>query len=316
MARFVVIQTALEVSMSRPRPVLPGSVVFVTRRCLERRFFLRPDKKARALFAYLFAVACDRSGVEPVAVCAMSNHYHAVLHDAQGRLPHFLQLFHSLLARSVNCHRGRWDRFWDGQDTHVCLPGDGQDAIRKAAYTLANPSAAGLVANSGDWPGFRSKPGACTRRDAQVFRRPEGFFADDSSMPEGVELRFVVPPNLDTSPEAFADELNERVRKLDGDARDEARAAGRDFLGVADIRRQPWDERPKTRASRREMAPRIAAKDKATRLALIATLKTFVERYREALTAFCEGTREVAFPPGTWLMCRRYGATAHPPPPV
>lgn len=300
--------------MSRPRPVLPGSIVFVTRRCLERRFFLKTDAKVKALFGYLLAVACERTGVQPIAACAMSNHYHAILHDAEGRLPHFLQLFHSLLARSVNVHRGRCDRFWDGRDTNVCIFGHDDDMIGKTAYSLANPSLSGLVARGEEWPGFRSKPGACTRKEAEVFRRPAGFFAGDSSMPEEMELRFVVPPSCDLTPQAFADRLSKKVKELEATARKTLRAAGRSFIGVAALRRQRWDARPRTPAPRGQLAPRVAAKDKATRVALLKGLATFVAQYRVALEAFREGTRDVIFPAGTWLACRRFGVQAHPPP--
>ncbi len=99
--------------MSRPRPVLPGSVYLVTRRCLERRLFLRPDKRLVELLSYLLAVGCERYGIELIQVTVMSNHWHAILHDRYGLLPAFLQWLHAMIAKAVNAKRGRWDRFWD-----------------------------------------------------------------------------------------------------------------------------------------------------------------------------------------------------------
>ncbi len=46
--------------MSRPRQVFPGTIYLVTRRCLERRLFLRPDKRLVELLEYLLAVGSER----------------------------------------------------------------------------------------------------------------------------------------------------------------------------------------------------------------------------------------------------------------
>ncbi len=57
--------------MTRPRQVLPDQFVFVTRRCLERRFFLRPDEAVVQTIEYLLAVGLQAFGVRLVAlVCS------------------------------------------------------------------------------------------------------------------------------------------------------------------------------------------------------------------------------------------------------
>jgi putative transposase len=93
--------------MTLPRRVLPNRTYLITRRCSERRFFLRPDPQITWIFEYLLAVACERHGVELHGFVCMSNHYHLVVTDHNARLPEFQQYLNSLLARAVNCARGR-----------------------------------------------------------------------------------------------------------------------------------------------------------------------------------------------------------------
>src|SRR5437868_13389866 len=94
-------------AVSLPRPIIPGHVYLVTRRCSERRFFLRPGAQTNDAFRYCLAVAAARFGIEIIGFVAMSNHYHAVVRDPRGRLPDFTCLFHKLLAKVLNV---RWKR--------------------------------------------------------------------------------------------------------------------------------------------------------------------------------------------------------------
>ena len=52
--------------MSLPREVLPGRTYMVTRRCSERRFFLRPDHATNNAFIYCLAMAAARTGASPL----------------------------------------------------------------------------------------------------------------------------------------------------------------------------------------------------------------------------------------------------------
>jgi putative transposase len=59
-----------------PRRVLPGTIYLVTRRCSERRFFLKPSPLTSEIFLYVLAVAARRYGVLVHAFCVLSNHCH------------------------------------------------------------------------------------------------------------------------------------------------------------------------------------------------------------------------------------------------
>jgi len=98
--------------MSLPRAIIPGRRYLITRRCSERRFFMRPDRETNNAFVYCMALAARKSRVSVVCVGTTSNHYHAVVVDNRGRLPEFLEQFHKLFAKHQNALRGRWEAFW------------------------------------------------------------------------------------------------------------------------------------------------------------------------------------------------------------
>ena len=98
--------------MTAPRRVLPGQTYLVTRRCSERRFFLRPSAVTNEIFLYALAVAASRHRIEIHAFCVLSNHVHLLLTDPEARLPRFMQYLDSLVARAVNASIGRFEGFW------------------------------------------------------------------------------------------------------------------------------------------------------------------------------------------------------------
>ena len=75
---------ALTRDMSKPRQVLAGKTRLLTRRVIERRYFMVPTKAVNQLIEYLLALGCKRYGIKLVAVYVASNHYHiqgSMIHD-------------------------------------------------------------------------------------------------------------------------------------------------------------------------------------------------------------------------------------------
>ena len=146
--------------MSLPRQVLPGQFYLVTRRCTQRQFLLRPDAATNNAFTYCLIEAAQRTQVEVLLPCAMSNHHHTVIFDRYGRYPDVP----GGLRGSARVLAGR--RGGDVSDRHVLVA-----AVRNV------PIAAALVA------------GAC----AQV-RRAGGEFLHGSGGDEVSRLyeRFAV----------------------------------------------------------------------------------------------------------------------------
>src|SRR5690606_22600429 len=139
----------------RARAVVPGRRYKITRRCLERRFFMTPDTpEVEQILGYILGFCLDHYVLELHAACFMSNHYHLDVTDPYGQFPAFKCKFNSLVAKALNAHRGRFDCFWSADaPCDVELVSD-EDVVDRMAYTLANPVTAGLVRRAGRWPGF------------------------------------------------------------------------------------------------------------------------------------------------------------------
>jgi len=232
------------------------------------------------------------------AYCVLSNHFHLVVTDVDARLPAFEQYVNSLVARAVNSSLGRWENFWAPSTYSAVALASAADIVEKAAYVLANPVAAGLVRHGREWPGLRSEPGFVGGAPI-VATRPTAFFRSKGYLPDTAELELTPPPGF--SAEAFAAALEERVTDMDDDARRKLAAARRGFLGAAKVRAQNPLARPSSEERRRELNPRIAARDKWKRFEALSRLVEFLREYRNAWTARRSGLR-VAFPAGTYLL--------------
>ena len=98
--------------MGQSRKVVPGTTYLITRRCADRRFYLRPDEATRHIIAYCLARAARATGVKVHVVCAMSNHIHLVVTDVNGLLPQFSARLFREIALCIKAHRGVRERVW------------------------------------------------------------------------------------------------------------------------------------------------------------------------------------------------------------
>jgi putative transposase len=285
--------------MTLPRRVLPNRTYLITRRCSERRFFLRPDPQVTWLFEYLLALACERHGVELHGFVCMSNHYHLLVTDPEARLPEFQQYLNGLLARAVNCARGRWEAFWNRDSYNAVELLDDTIVLEKLAYTLLNPVRAGLVGRASAWGGATSASMRFGGR--RLIARPPKFFSED--MPEHAWLDLVAPPLHGELGSKLDEQLAQRVEAIE----QQLRKSNRKPMGMAAVLRQHWNESPATLEPRRGLVPRLAASCATIRIAAIVEFQHWVEVYRTALACFTDGQREVEWPRGTYRMCSRLG---------
>jgi REP element-mobilizing transposase RayT len=269
-----------------------------TRRCSERRFFLRPDPVVNNAFWYCLGWAAKRHGLVLHAAVAMSNHVHLVASDPQGAYPDFLRDFNGLLARVVNAARGRWEHFWDANQASAVVLEDEAAQLDKLIYALTNP--VGLVDKADQWPGATALP-SILRSKPIVAARPEHFFRDDDNggeMPKTVEIMFSPPPALSRlRQQEYVRLVEEKVAAVQVDRRQESTHV----LGPHRILAQRWDARPSDAEPRRELSPAVACRDKWRRIERLQMNKLFLEVYRAAFLAFRAGLAAL-FPFGTWLM--------------
>jgi len=299
----------------RARRIVKGARYKITKRCLERRFGMTPDREeVGQLIGFVLALCASRFELEIHAACFMSNHYHLDVTDPHGQMPAFKCMLNSFLARGFNCLRGRFDKFWSGDRAcDVELVDDG-DMIDRMAYTLANPVTAGLVKRSARWPGFTTAgKGFGT---VMKFRRPKFFFdPKNEDVPGEVELRIVRPrlsSGLDDT--EFDERLAEAVRKRELAAKTELRKQHRRFLGELRIRRQRWNTRPNSYKARFGKTPKVAAHSKWARIAALQRNRLWERAYGEALDARLRGD-DVEFPYGTYALRRFAGVRVAQAPP-
>jgi hypothetical protein len=218
--------------MSLPRAIIPGRRYMITRRCSERRFFMRPDRETNNAFIYCLALAARKASISIVCVGTLSNHYHAVLVDNHGRLPQFLEHFHKLYGKHQNALRGRWEAFWASEQTSVVELVKPEDVLAKMVYAIANPVTGHLVERVHHWPGVES----LTAIDHDVpltATKPIRFFdPENGDLPDVIDLHFRRAPGFERlSHVEYSKLLRDRVAEAEEKAAAERREKGIKLLG-------------------------------------------------------------------------------------
>ena len=302
--------------MSLPREVIPGRSYLITRRCTQRQFLMRPDSKTNNAFIYCLAFAAQRSGVRVLFTTAMSNHHHTGIEDPLGNYPAFLELFHKLFAKCQNALRGRWENFWASEQTSVVRLVDPNDIVDKMTYALSNPVKDHLVEKAHHWPGASSLD-VLMHAKPLTATRPCHFFREDGDMPEVVSLEISRPKEFDDlTDRAFAALVLERIHAVESDVAAERHRTGTHVLGRKAVLTQKWSDRPATREPRRQLDPRVAARNKWSRIEALMRNRDFREAYAAAREVFVAGIRDVLFPAGTYWLRRFVQAICAPPPPL
>ena len=289
-----------------PRQVLPRQFYLVTRRCSQRQFLLRPDPATNNAFVYCLIDAALRCKVDVLLPCAMSNHYHAVIYDREGRYPEFIEHLHKMLARSQNALRGRWENFWSSEQTCVVKLIDRDAVIDKLVYTATNPVLDDLVDRVHHWPGTNGLVALLAGRPLRA-RRPAHFFRANGPMPETVELPLAIPPELGPAAELLS-ELRERVRAVESEHAAERLRTGGRVLGRRAVLAQSWRSYPTSREPRRNFRPQVAGRSKWARMEALLRNRSFVVEYADARSRWRDGVPAL-FPPGTYWL-RRFAAVS------
>lgn len=222
-----------------------------------------------------------------------------VVTDPLARLPEFLEHFHRLLARAQNAALGRWENLWSSDKTSVVLLVSDEDVLEKMAYTISNPTAAGLVRSPGEWPGVVTK----RLSERSWVDMPDIFFNPEGPLPQSVLLEITRPPiypQLDAA--QLGRHLAASVERRLRDARRSLAQQARKFLGAKAVLQQSFEATPKTSEPRRNPHPRIAARHTPERVQAIQSLTAFLRDYRAAWHAWRHGNRDQVFPAGTYAL--------------
>jgi REP element-mobilizing transposase RayT len=287
--------------MTLPREVIPGRFYMITRRCTQRQFLLRPDAETNNAFLYCLAEAAQRCNIAVLLTCAMSNHHHTVIFDRDGTVPAFTEHFHKLLAKCQNAWRGRWENLWASEQVCVVHLVDPVDVMHKLVYVATNPVKDRLVDKVHHWPGVNGLAALLGGHTLHA-TRPRHFFRPNGPMPAAVTLTFALPPELG-DPKPLLDALRAQVAATEDAVAAERMRTGARVLGRRTILRQSWRSCPASLEPRRNLRPRIAARNQWARLEAIRRNREFLSTYRDARVRWLSGA-EVSFPVGTYWLRR------------
>jgi len=297
----------------------PGTLYFVTTRCFQATFLLRPDPKTNETLGWWLARALERHpGVRLAAIANLSNHLHMLVEDRTGDLAPFMQHFLGNAAKAINELRTDPDgEPRDGKVFHrrySAEPVLGRDAaLDRLLYLLANPTKADLVDRLEAWPGL-----VLWARSGEPERR--GFTRVDNAAYERAKKRATKkgkrPPrrrDYARTEALVVHPLSEggRVGTHDDDpvldpahvlallrqreAASRAERGARPPLGAKRVLAQRTDARP--RSPKRSPRPLCHAASRAARIAFKELYRDFVNAFREASHALRhQGELTVPFP--------------------
>ncbi len=134
-----------------------------------------------------------------------------------------------------------------------------------------------------------------------------GFFDEEGDMPASVELQLTPPPGFEKDP-GFVERLLESLREAEEAEAAKLAEQGRSFMGATAVRAQSFFASPAPGEPRRVLSPHLACRNNGKRIEALQLLVEFRDAYRQALTAWRRGMRDVLFPPGTWQMRVLHGA--------
>ncbi len=240
----------------------------------------------------------------------MSNHHHTILYDPHGNEVEFREHFHKMMARSQNALRGRWENFWSSEEPCVIEVMSADDLLDKLVYVATNPVKDDLVDRVHHWPGPNFVKGLLTGTPMRA-RRPLHFFREQGKMPSTVELRLGLPTHFEGK-DVFLAELRRRIDAAQDEFERERRRAGRGVLGRKRILRTSWQAAPTSLEPRRELRPRVAARNKWLRMMALQRNKEWQLEYRRARTQWLLGI-PTTFPVGTYWLRRFAGVLVHSP---
>jgi hypothetical protein len=171
----------------------------------------------------------------------------------------------------------------------------------KLVYTATNPVQEHLVDRVHHWPGVNGLAALLAGRSLRA-RRPLHFFRPDGPMPDEVEMRLTIPPELGPEEEVLS-ELRERVQAIEAAHDAERRQTARRVLGRRGVLQQSWRGYPSSVEPRRNLRPRVASRNKWARVEALLCNRAFLNDYAQALDAWREGYL-TTFPPGTYWLRR------------
>ncbi len=291
---------------------------FVTLRCIQSRFLLRPSGEVNELVVGVLHRASQQSEVKLHAVGVLSGHLHLLVTSRTATdLSSYMRFVGSNIAREVGRLHDWSECFWgDRYASALCL--DDKAVVDRLAYTLLQGVKEGLVSAARYWPGVHSYRALCEGQ------KLHGKWVDRTALGEATRSRKAGEPipsvrdytttctlTLDPIPcwaELAPGDYRSMVKALYDDAVREHRPDG-PFLGPKAILRMSPHHRPDQ--TDESPAPPCHASSESTRVRFLEAYRAFVAAYREALAALRAGLDAFRFPEGCVLPATLLAAPLH-----
>ncbi len=291
--------------MARPIRMLNASeIFFVTVRCYQRRYLLRPSTDTNEVLGGVLARAVRLHEVELFAFGILSNHIHLLVRAPRGNLPRFMQYLATNVSKKVG-RLVRWGgSFWGRRYAAEPIL-DETSLLERVRYVLSHGVKEGLVRRCRDWPGLSCLPLLLdgqprsfrwfdwSRRSSGNARRARRSLLDER-WAEFEELRLTPLPSPGLqNPEALRRFLRRTVRAIEEQASREFQTV----LGRSGVLRQRPHTRPPP-ASKRKPRPPCHTSIPELRAGFRERYRSFVEEYRKASIRWRSGDHTAVFPEG------------------
>jgi len=270
------------------RMFIPELGYFVTARCIQARYLLRPSNETNEVLGGVLARAARLFDVEVYAFAFQSNHLHLLVRARRGNLSRFMQFVQANIARKVG-DLVRWGgTFWERRYSAEPVL-DEESLVALLRYILAQGVKDGLVQKVRDWPGLN-----CLRMLVRGSGRSVRWFSwskrwasrngpgaknrFDPRWAEREVLRLVPLPHWAHLPQKHrARRVLELVRSVER----EAEATHERVLGTAAL----LSQHPHHRPARPERSPRPLC-----HAARASTRQRYIEHYRAYVASFCSAS--------------------------
>jgi len=276
-------------------------IVFVTTRCFQRRFLLRPSAETNEVLGGVLARALRLHGVELYAFSVLSNHMHLIVRAPRGNLPTFMQYLLTNISKKVGKLVGWRGSFWERRYSAEPILDDAA-LLERVRYVLAHGVKEGLVRLCRDWPGLSCLPFMrdgeprsfpwfnWTRRASGNARRAARALLDRRWVePEELRLTPLPIPALRSS-RALCRFLERAVDAIEKQASRQYRKA----LGRAGVLNQRPHSKPA--AARRKPRPPCHTSVPGMLEAFRERYRSFAEAFRRASVLWRTGDLSARFP--------------------
>ena len=269
-----------------------------------------PDAKriAKGLIGSAFARAQKHHGVQVFALCAMSNHLHALVRTTRKNLAAFMRDVKARITEAVNLLTGKrgplWARRYDAQAVV-----DDEGCYERSGYLLDNPRKANLVADPEHWPGLNLAYGLCDEDRLQFEYLDRSAWHEADSPPD--LSPFFCAATLELSPlpgcegmsrAAYRESARSWIAATRAKHESQLEPAERERfkrpLGIDKVLQAELETRPKE-ASFSERPYVFGRSDMCKRYT--QAVVAIAQRHAELSERFRNGDRQLKFPAGTYL---------------